>query len=218
MLQTHIATRKPILGLFGKYHRDMLDEDRQKLIDYYQEQGFFEAKVTPVTRPGNEPRRDRPDLRHLTRGRGTQVRNVIIEGNSKIKTEMLMEDLELHSGKPFLRAVRDADKNRILIKYNEIGCIDTEISSSRGSPTSPASWTCVYKIEEGEPYLLGELEIEGNERTKDKVIRREAVQAGLLPGEILDKNRIEIFKRRLAVLGYFQNDPRSRASRSTSRS
>ena len=50
MLQTHITTRKPILGLFGKYHRDMLDEDRQKLIEYYQGQGFFEAKVTPVTR------------------------------------------------------------------------------------------------------------------------------------------------------------------------
>ena len=51
-LRTKIGTRKPILGLFGKYHRDMLDEDRQKLIEYYQKQGFFEVKVTPVTRPG----------------------------------------------------------------------------------------------------------------------------------------------------------------------
>ena len=39
------------------------------------------------------------------------------------------------------------------------------------------------------------------------MIRREAVQAGLLPGEILDKNRIAIFQKRLASLGYFQNDP-----------
>ena len=58
----------------------------------------------------------------------------------------------------------------------------------------------VYKIEEGEPYLLGELKIVGNERTKDKVIRREAAMAGLLPGEVLDKNRIEIFKQRLQAL------------------
>ena len=55
--------------------------------------------------------------------------------------------------------------------------------------------------------MLGELEIEGNERTKDKVIRREAVMAGLLPGEVLDKNRIEIFRRRLMGLRYFMNDP-----------
>ena len=65
----------------------------------------------------------------------------------------------------------------------------------------------MYKIEEGEPYLLGELKIQGNSRTRDKVIRREAVQAGLLPGEILDKNRIEIFQKRLSALGYFQNNP-----------
>ena len=31
--------------------------------------------------------------------------------------------------------------------------------------------------------------------------------AGLLPGEVLDKNRIELFRRRLQRLGYFQNDP-----------
>jgi hypothetical protein len=34
------------------------------------------------------------------------------------------------------------------------------------------------------------------------VIRREAVQAGLLPGEVLDQNRIEIDRRRLVALGY----------------
>ena len=31
--------------------------------------------------------------------------------------------------------------------------------------------------------------------------------AGLLPGEILDKNRLEIFQRRLQSLGYFHNTP-----------
>ena len=47
---------------------------------------------------------------------------MIIEGNTKLKTEKLREDLELHSGKPFMDAVREADKNRMLIKYGEIGC------------------------------------------------------------------------------------------------
>ena len=49
-LRTKI-TSKPILGLGGKYHRDNLEEDIRKLIEYYQAQGFFEVKVTPVTRP-----------------------------------------------------------------------------------------------------------------------------------------------------------------------
>jgi outer membrane protein insertion porin family len=205
-LRTHIATRKPILGLFGKYHQDMLDEDRQKLVDYYHANGYFEVKVTPVTRPGDNP--GQVDLTFVV-SEGTQyrVRNVIIEGNSRIKTEVLREDLELHSGKPFMMAVRDADKKRMDIKYGEIGCIDAHIECEPRFTNQLGIVDLVYKIEEREPYKLGELRIVGNDRTRDKVIRREAVMAGLLPGEILDKNRVEIFRRRLMTLGYFMHDP-----------
>ena len=60
----------------------MLEEDRQKLIDYYYRHGFFEAKVTPVTRPGDNP--GEIDLTFVI-SEGTQytVRNVIIEGNTQ---------------------------------------------------------------------------------------------------------------------------------------
>ena len=101
---------------------------------------------------------------------GTQykVRNVIIEGNTKIKTEKLTEDLELHSGKPFMMAVRDADKNRMLLKYGEIGCIDAQIDCEPRFTNQLGVVDLVYKIEEGEPYLLGELEIEGNAGPKTR--------------------------------------------------
>ena len=118
----------------------MLEEDRQKLSDYYQEQGFFEVKVTPVTRPGNSL--GEIDLTFVIyEGTRYTVRNLIIEGNSKIKTEALMEDLQLHSGKPFLDAVRDADKNRILIQYNEIGCIDTADRRRAAVHQPVAAWS-----------------------------------------------------------------------------
>jgi outer membrane protein insertion porin family len=205
-LRTHITTRKPILGLFGKYHRDLLDDDRQKLIDYYYANGFFEVRVSPVTRTGANP--GNIDLTFvISEGIQYKVRNVIIEGNSKIKTDVLRKDLELHSGKPFVMAVREADKNRMYIKYGEIGCIKAQIDCEPRFTNQLGVVDLVYKIEEHEPFLLAELRIEGNGRTKDKVIRREAVMAGLLPGEVLDKNRIEIFRRRLMALGYFMNDP-----------
>jgi outer membrane protein insertion porin family len=206
VLRTKIGTRKPILGLFGKYRNEMLDEDRQKLIDYYYANGFFEVKITPVTRPGADPGEVNITF-VVSEGTQYKVRNVILEGNTKIKTETLMEDLELHSGKPFMTAVREADKNRMLLKYGEIGFIDAQIVGDPKFTNELGVVDLVYKIEERDPYLMGELQIEGNGRTKDKVIRREAVMAGLLPGEPLDKTRLEIFKRRLMGLGYFMNDP-----------
>ncbi len=76
----------------------------------------------------------------------------------------------------------------MLIKYGEIGCIDAQIACEPRFTNQLGVVDLVYKIEEREPYMMGELKIQGNGRTKDKVIRREAVMAGLLPGEVLDKN------------------------------
>jgi outer membrane protein insertion porin family len=205
-LKTHIGTRTSILGLFGKYHAELLEDDRQKLVDYYYANGFFEAKVSPVTRSQEKPGEIEVTF-VISEGTQYKVRNVIIEGNRRIKTEALRKDLELLSGRPFMLAVRDADKNRMLIQYGEKGYIDAQIKCEPRFTDQLGVVDLVYLVEEREPFSLGELQIIGNDRTKDKVIRREAVMAGLLPGEVLDKNRIELFRRRLLGLGYFMNDP-----------
>ncbi|MGO8899356.1 MAG: outer membrane protein assembly factor, partial [Isosphaeraceae bacterium] len=204
-LWTKITSRKPILGLVGgKYHRDMLEEDKRKLTDYYQGQGFFEVKVTPVTRPGASLG-DVNLTFVISEGTRYKVRNLIFEGNQKIKTAELREGLQLHSGKPFLDSVREGDLRLMASRYNALGCIDTEITYEPRFTNELGVVDLVYKITEGEPYLIGEFKIMGNTRTQDKVIRREAVMAGLLPGEILDKNRLEIFQKRIQALGYFHN-------------
>ena len=195
-LWTKITSRKPILGLVGgKYHRDMLEEDKRKLMDYYQSHGFFEVKVTPVTRPGASL----GDINLtfvVSEGTQYRVRNLIFEGNQKIKTAELRQGLQLHSGKPFLDDVREGDLKLMRSRYNALGCIDTDITFEPRFTNELGVVDLVYKITEGEPYLIGELKIIGNTRTKDNVIRREAVMAGLLPGEILDQNRLEIFQKR----------------------
>ena len=94
-----------------------------------------------------------------------------------------------------------------MIQYGEIGCIDAQIKCEPRFTDKLGVVDLVYSIEEHEPFSLGELEIVGNDRTKDKVIRREAVMAGLLPGEVLDKNRIEIVPAAADGPGVFHERP-----------
>ncbi len=95
----------------------------------------------------------------ISEGMRFQVRNVVIEGNTRIKAAVLREGMELHSGKPYLLNMRDADKNRILTKYNKIGCIDAKVSVEPWFTSQPGVIDLLYRISEGEPYLLGELEV-----------------------------------------------------------
>jgi outer membrane protein insertion porin family len=167
-LRTKLAACDPLRNLSGQHHVELLDEDRQKLIEYYQSQGFFEAKVTPVTRPGAKS--GQVDVSFgISEGTLYAVRNLIVTGNTKIRTDELREGLELHSGKPFLLAMREADKNRMLIKYGEIGCIDAQIACEHRLTDEPGVVDIVYKIEENEPSsMFQELRIPGSGRGPNK--------------------------------------------------
>ena len=57
-----------------------------------------------------------------------------------------------------------------------------------------------YKIEEGDRSFLQRVNIAGNTRTKDKVIRREVL---LAPGDVFNTVRVDTTKKRLENLGYF---------------
>lgn len=206
-LRTKTTSSTRLLGLLGgKYHRDNLDEDVRKLTEYYQAQGFYEAKVTPVTRTG-ATLGDILITFVVSEGTRYRVRNVLFEGNKKVPTEKLREGLTLHSGQPILESLKEADRKNLVAKYNELGCIDTQILPEPKYTNEPGVVDLVYRIEEGEPYLTGDLKIIGNERTKDKVVRREFAMAGILPGEPLDANRIELAKKRLAGTQYFVMSP-----------
>lgn len=196
-LRTKITSRRAILGLIGgKYHPDDLSDDMRKLTDYYHGQGFLEVKVTPVTHSGASLG-DREITFVISEGVRYKVRNVKFEGNKKLTEARLKEGLLMHSGQPVLENLREADRKNLLTKYYEIGCIDTQILPEPKYTDDPGVVDLVYRIEEGEPYLLGELIVNGNERTRDKVVRREALMSGLLPGEVLNLNRVELFKNRL---------------------
>ena len=57
-----------------------------------------------------------------------------------------------------------------------------------------------FQIEEGQQSHIEKIEIKGNIRTQDKVIRRELAVA---PGELFDMVRVKLSKQRLEGLGYF---------------
>ncbi len=206
-LRTKISSHPPRLGLIGGvFTSDTLSEDVRKLHQFYESQGFYEVKISPITKPGSSLGDTRITF-VISEGIRYRVRNIKFEGNQKLSDAKLREGLLMHSGQPMLETIKDADRMRLLTKYYELGCINTEILATMSVTEEPGVMDVVYKIEEGDPYILGELIVKGNDRTQDRVIRREANMAGLLPGEVLNKNRMEGFKKRLMSLGYFQNAP-----------
>jgi outer membrane protein insertion porin family len=205
VLATKIESRKGFFGLGAKRHKDGLESDQRVLMKYYQDNGFFDVRITASARPGKSLG-DEDITFTIAEGPQYKVRNIVFEGNKKIPEAKLREGLMIKPGKPFNETMRDLDFKTINSHYWSIGCIDTRIEKDQPITEKPGFIDVVYHIEEGEPYILGQIIIRGNARTKDKVVRREALMAGLLPGEVLDLNRIDKFKQRLGNTGYFVKD------------
>ena len=209
VLKTKIESRRGFFGLSflgGKRHKEGVDEDRRKLIEYYQGNGFFDIDIRPVVRQGGELGDDLITF-VIDEGPQYKIRDIVFDGNKQLNEEILRKDLTLHSGQMYNDAIRDADLKLLNSRYWALGCIDAKIMPHQKITDQPGVVDIVYDIEEGDRYTLGQIIIKGNARTQDKVVRREALMAGLLPGEILDLNRVETFKQRAASTGYFVMDP-----------
>ena len=207
VLKTKIESRRGFLGKLGaKRQKDGLENDKRALIKYYQDNGFFDVRVSATTRPGKDLGLEKITFT-ISEGEQYKVRKILIEGNKQLAEAKLREGMMMKPGQPYNEVMREADHKTLISKYWAIGCIETQVDKDQPIADEPGMIDVVYRIQEGSPYVLGQIIIKGNARTKDKVVRREALMAGLLPGELLDLNRLETFKKRLGSTGYFVSNP-----------
>src|SRR5437773_4126919 len=96
------------------------------------------------------------------------------------------------------KALHD-DAKALADAYGSGGYVDLVILPE-GTPAGPARVDVHYKIEEGDRSFVNRINIAGNTRTKDKVIRREVLVA---PGDVFNTVRVDTTKKRLENLGYF---------------
>jgi outer membrane protein insertion porin family len=205
VLATKIESRPGYFGTFGaRRSSDNLVGDTRALIKYYQDNGYFDVAVSATTKPGSELGQEKVTFT-ISEGVQYKVGKILLVGNKAIAEDKLREGLLLKPGMPYNEGTREVDYNTIMAKYWEIGCIETRIQKNQPIDEELGIVNVEYKIEEGNPFILGQIIVRGNGRTKQKIVLREATMAGLLPGETLDRNRVEIFKRRLAGTGYFGN-------------
>jgi outer membrane protein insertion porin family len=90
--------------------------------------------------------------------------------------------------------------------YGSKGYIDVTTGSrnlnvARIPNTESGTMDLDFQIDEGRQYSIEKIEIKGNVKTKDKVIRRELAVS---PGETFDMLRVKISKQRLEGLQYFE--------------
>jgi outer membrane protein insertion porin family len=183
----------------GVLKQDEFHDDLDKVRDFYRSNGYIDMDVsgTRIQRVGPQWMIIYIDV---FEGQQYKVGTVAIEGNKLFPTTELEKRLKMTSGKTFTPSGMEADQKVLTDYYGGRGYLDTTVRPIRAPNVETGHMDMTYSIHEGELTYIERIDIRGNTRTKDKVIRRELA---VYPGEIYDTVRVDRSVERLKNLGYF---------------
>src|SRR5438874_2677375 len=182
----------------GRLDEVQLQQDLDKVREYYQDHGYIDVAIKDVRR---ERTAKGPLIITIVVAEGPQyhVRKLAVTGYQAANESRIRMLLKMKEGSVYSPKQLHDDAKAVADAYGSGGYVDL-IILPEGEPAGPALIDVNYKIEEGVRSFVNRINIEGNTRTKDKVIRREVLVA---PGDVFNTVRVDITKKRLENLGYF---------------
>jgi outer membrane protein insertion porin family len=203
VLRKEMKTKqKNIISLLtgaGRLNSRQLDEDVQKVREVYQNAGYADVQVTDV-RIERVDRKNVDVIIYIQEGSQYHVNQLSITGLNVVQEPGFRKVLKVTEGQVFSPQGLQKDIKAVEDAYGVQGYADAKVIVTT-QPAGPGLVNLQYRVEEGIQSYVERINISGNTRTKDKVIRRELV---LSPGDVFDTVRVEISKKRLEGLQYFE--------------
>lgn len=170
----------------GAYDEYTLSTDKERIVLFYKNNGFREAKVVGLKKEVNLDSRIINCYFTIDEGVQTKVSAIKFTGNKVISDEELTKIVRIRAGDPLIERKILIAKYRMTALYASNGYIYAEISSSIINVGRDAV-EVEFKISEGNPVIVGNISIEGNDKTKDKIIFREIT---LKEGTVYDPQKL----------------------------
>ncbi len=196
-----MKTRADSLLTSGFLKEEILKEDMERIRVFYESQGFVDAAADYSIEYGEKGRMT--VLVSITEGSKYFVGKITIRNNKIFTTaEVLAVMKEIKEGKVFSRAKLDLDMAQIRSMYFDKGYIFANVRESASMNSDTGKVEIALDVEEGDLAYVNKVNIQGNTRTRDIVIRREI---RLEPGDKFDGEKLRRSKDRLRDLGYFED-------------
>ena len=184
----------------GTYSEPVFLRDLRTIEKTYTDNGYLQVEVgEPLVDPAPEglsvtvPIREGPQFR---------VGSIDVSGDATIDLEALRGKLALEDGAVFNRSHLTSDVEILTEHYTDRGFYFASVQPRTALSQEDLSVDVKFHVEKGPLYFVRKVEISGNTRTVDEVIRREM---RLTEGELYSARGLKLSNLRLRGLGFFED-------------
>ena len=189
----------------AKFDKDKFEKDKKSIRDFYLKNGYRDAYIISDSLIYSNNKQDLTILIKVYEGPQYKVRNIVWEGNTIYPDAFLTQRLDFKKGDIFdydkfeknLRG--NENQTDVTALYLDNGYLTFNLDESETKVDSD-SIDINIKIDEKNQFKIGRVDINGNDKTKDKVIRRELYT---IPGDYFNRALLIRSIQQLANLKYF---------------
>jgi outer membrane protein insertion porin family len=187
---------KAILSLKERnlYNPDLIDSDRETLMDFYYALGYLSVSVDEIQTTYNEDSQMMNIVISIQEGPRTEIGTVGIVGTVIVSEDDVRRVIRLKPGDSYNEVdILDA-RYRVIEYYNAKGFPSVDVSARRTIDGLKANIT--FTINEGPFVVFGKTVVTGNNRTKYIVVRRELLKEENAPSDysILRREKQNLYK------------------------
>ena len=205
----------------GTYQATKFEEDADKVVEYYRNNGYVMARVGQPDLKYIEDSTDRRiryiELRiPVTEGEKYRVGDFSVDGNTIVKSEGLKEIFKVKNGQVYSDKNLKKGLEKAREVYGSLGYYEftaypdikpreaptAEQSALAPKAPGPPMVDVVMRVQEGKQYFINRISFVGNHTTRDNVIRREI---RLFEGGVFNTEALKYSVKRLNQLGYFKS-------------
>jgi outer membrane protein insertion porin family len=185
-----------------KYDPDRLEYDKELLRRYYLKNGFADIKIISADAQLEENGEDYRVLFTLEEGPLYRIRDVAVnKGDTNIEDDVLRRAVETNPGADYDASKVDKSIENITVEAGKKGFAFAKVEPDLQRDEPNQQLDIVYNIQEGPRTYIERIDITGNDRTLDEVIRREL---RLFEGDAYNRILVDRARRRLVALDFFE--------------
>jgi len=185
-----------------QYSRQKLQGDLDALRSHYLDRGYLDFNIDSTQVSITPDKRDIYITVNITEGEKYTVSEVKLGGELLVPEEELRKLVVLKAGEPFNRGKLNESTKAITDRLGRDGYAFANASGVPEIDRDKRLASFTIRIDPGRRVYVRRINVAGNSRTRDEVVRREMRQ---LEGAFYDTEKIQQSRRRLGRTGFFSN-------------